>query len=858
MKEQPQIKNNNVRIIVKGEDKTDSIRAWSENDGKINITYSNGKIYSYNANNVQIKRPVLLNDTVLNRFEYLKRIAQTVGLQDSRTGNILANRYEKIEFLDEECMLSSFLMGKLNKAKQSNMIAVIYPFGFNMSQKAAVDNALENPLTIVEGPPGTGKTQTILNIIANAVMRGESVAVVSSNNSATANVQEKLRKYQVDFIAAYLGNSDNKAKFIESQKPLPDMSAWKLSAEIRNSTFFSIKNLYSELKVMLAKKNKLSLLRQKFDELELEYKHFCEYFPVGDDLLSRYVKPAATSSAALELWLLCEKYIKRRRMPCFIGRLINRSVHGIINKAFYSVGPDMMIAICQKRYYTALISKFTAGVSLLKSELDRFDFDKRMEEYSALSAYLFRDQLAKKYKNGERQQFELDDLWKNSKAFIEEYPVILSTTYSLRSSLSNKVMYDYVIIDESSQVDIATGALALSCAKKAVIVGDLKQLPNVVDSETARKTDAVFAEFSLPETYRYENHSLLLAIAELFPDAPRTLLREHYRCHPKIIEFCNQKFYNDQLIVLTEPKSDRKPLIVYKTVPGSHARGHVNQRQIDVIKNEIIAEQNLVDDNISIGIVTPYRDQTNALQAAFDGTGIQADTVDKFQGRENDVIILSTVDNEISDFTDNANRLNVAVSRAIEQLILVVNSGDDMRDKNIGDLVRYIEYNNLEIVQSKVYSVFDYLYKGYYEKRKELLKKQKKISEYDSENLMYGLISKVLGEERFMRFDVAVHVPLKMILRDMNDLTADEKQYAQSILTHVDFLIFDKIGRTPRLVIEVDGTRYHAKGTRQAKRDKIKNGILEKYGLPYERFKTNESGEYERLTAALNMVIGGR
>jgi len=856
MKEQPQIKNDNVRIIVKGEDKTDSILTWSENNGKINITYSSGEMYPYNANNVQFKYSVLSNDTASERFEYLKRIAQTVGLQDSRTGNILANRYDKIDFIDKKCMLSSFLTGTLNNVKQSNITTAIYPFGFNMSQKTAVDNALENPLTIIEGPPGTGKTQTILNIIANAVMRGESVAIVSSNNSATANVQEKLEKYNVDFIAAYLGNSDNKAKFIESQKPLPDMAAWKLSAEIKNSIYHSLKNLYSELSVMLAKKNELSIFRQKYDELELEYKHFCEYCAVNDDLLSLYLKPAASSSAALELWFLCEKYIKRKRMPHFIGRLINRFVHGIKNKAFYSVDADIMIAICQKRYYIALICELTANISLLKSELDSFNFDKKMKKYSELSAQLFCDQLAEKYKKGERRQFELDDLWKNSGAFIKEYPVILSTTYSLRSSLSNKVMYDYVIIDEASQVDLATGALALSCARKAVIVGDLKQLPNVVDYETARKTDAVFAEFNLPEVYRYKNHSLLLAIAELFPDAPKTLLREHYRCHPKIIEFCNQKFYNNQLIVLTEPKSDRKPLIVYKTAPGNHARGRVNQRQIDVIKTEIIPSQNLAGDGISIGIVTPYRDQTNELQKAFSGTGIQADTVDKFQGRENHVIILSTVDNEISDFTDNANRLNVAISRAIEQLIVVVNSGDDMRDKNIGDLVRYIEYNNLEVVQSKIYSVFDYLYKGYYRKRKELLSKRRRISEYDSENLMYGLICKILGEERFMRFDVAVHVPLKMILRDMNVLTADEREYARNILTHVDFLIFDKIGREPRFVIEVDGTKYHAKGTRQAERDKMKNGILEKYGLSYERFRTDESDEYKRLTAALDKVTG--
>jgi superfamily I DNA and/or RNA helicase len=461
MEEQPQIKNDKVRIIVKGEDKTNSIRTWSENNGKINITYSSGEMYPYNANNVQFKYSVLSNDTASKRFEYLKRIAQTVGLQDSHTGNILANRYDKIDFIDKKCMLASFLTGTLNNMKQSNITTAIYPFGFNMSQKMAVDNALKNPLTIIEGPPGTGKTQTILNIIANAVMRGESVAVVSSNNSATANVLDKLKKYQVDFIAAYLGNSDNKAKFIESQKPLSDMATWELSAEIKNSIYHSLKNLYSELSVMLAKKNELSQLRQKFNELELEYKHFCEYCAISDDLPSQYLKSASAPSEALELWLLCEKYVKREKMPCFLGRLINRFVHGIINKAFYSVGPDMMIAICQKRYYTALISELIASVSLLKSELDCFDFDKKMEEYSELSVQLFREQLAEKYKNGERQLFKLDDLWKKSKAFIEEYPVILSTTYSLRSSLSYTVMYDYVIIDESSQVDLATGALAL-------------------------------------------------------------------------------------------------------------------------------------------------------------------------------------------------------------------------------------------------------------------------------------------------------------------------------------------------------------------------------------------------------------
>jgi superfamily I DNA and/or RNA helicase len=791
-----------------------------------------------------------------NIFEYLKSIVQPSKLQDSQNDDFLAKQYEKINInsLREENMLKVFLTGKLNKTEQSNTTVAVYPFGFNISQKTAVDNALKNQLSIVEGPPGTGKTQTILNIIANAVMRDESVAVVSNNNSAIENVLEKLEKYNVGFIAALLGKNKNKEKFIDSQKEtLPDMTDWKLSVELKNSISQSLQNLYTELSDMLEKKNNLSKIRQELDAVDVEYKHFCESCSYDYELFLRYLKHITNPSAALKLWYICEKYIEMGKIRRLFVRLFNFLLHRmIINKAFYSADPDTMITVCQKHWYELRIAELKSTVSSLQTKLDRFNFDEKMKEYSSLSTKMFLDYLTKKYKSDKRRQFTLENLWSNSTTFIKEYPVILSTTFSLRNSLSDRVMYDYIIIDESSQVNLTAGALALSCAKKAVVVGDLKQLPHIVDKKDAQATDEIFAKYGLPEAYRYKNHSLLLSLLELFPNTPRTLLREHYRCHPKIIEFCNQKFYNNQLIILTEPKSDCNPLIVYKTVPGNHARDHVNQRQIDVIKNEILPQQNISEGKTSIGIVTPYRNQTDALQNAFAETGILADTVDKFQGRENDIIILSTVDNEISDFTDNANRLNVAVSRAIEQLIVVVNGGDEMHDKNFGDLVRYVEYNNLEIVQSKVYSVFDYLYANYREKRNDLLKKQRRISEYDSENLMYGLISKVLSDERFTKYNVAVHVPLKRIIRDMQGLDAEEKQYAQNILTHVDFLIFERIGKVPRLVVEVDGTAFHKEGTRQAERDKLKDGILKRYNLSPLRFKTNGSCEAELLVKKLN------
>ena len=779
----------------------------------------------------------------------------------------LEHNYSRIDFVTPDSVLNTFLCRKLpetNPHKNKVITNKIYPFGFNGSQKEAVDKALANKLSIIEGPPGTGKTQTILNIIANTIIQNDSVAVVSSNNSATKNILDKLQSYNTDFVVAYLGKNANKEDFINSQKPLPDMTDWKLTPNDMASLLEKLKSRYRELEKKLVQKNELSTLKQELSVVKTEEKHFIDYFNSVENFMEPQVLPEiGTSEKALEMWLSCETYKEKSGWLVTFVRYVldylrfwNRNSL-LVRKLFNQYSRDLLVAIFQRRFYELKILELKKSISILVDELNLFNFDTKMSEYTEISAQIFRAKLAKKYDEKKRKLYELDDLRKNSKDFIKDYPVILSTTYSLRSSLSNDVMYDYVIFDESSQVDLCTGGLALSCARKAVIVGDLKQLPNVVDSRTSKITDAVFAKYDLPEVYRYKNHSLLSAITEMFPEAPNTFLREHYRCHPKIIEFCNKKFYDGQIIVLTEPKSNRDPLFVYKTPEGNHERNRINQRQIDIIKGEIIPQQQLSATDGSLGIVTPYRNQTHALKNAFEETKIKADTVDKFQGQENKIVILSTVDNEISKFTDNANRLNVAVSRAIDQLIVVVSDNDTKKDTNIGDLVRYIEYNEFKIIESKVYSVFDYLYKSYSERRKVFLAKYKRVSEYNSENLMFALITDILKDEKFKCFEVAVHVPFKMIIRDISLMTSPEKEYAMNSWTHVDFLIFDAIGKIPKLVIEVDGVALHAEGTKQHERDKLKDKILKKYDLPILRLKTDGSRERERLVEALDAIVNG-
>lgn len=147
--------------------------------------------------------------------------------------------------------------------------------------------------------------------------------------------------------------------------------------------------------------------------------------------------------------------------------------------------------------------------------------------------------------------------------------------------------------------------------------------------------------------------------------------------------------------------------------------------------------------------------------------------------------------------------------------------------------------------------MFDMLYHGYAEQRRAYLQKHKRVSEYDSENLMYSVIQEVLSEEAFSSIGCAVHVSLATLVKDYAPLTEEERKYARNPLTHVDFLLFNQMDKQPVLAIEVDGTGFHEAGSKQAERDMKKNSILEKCGVPLLRLRTDGSGEKEKIKNAL-------
>jgi len=715
---------------------------------------------------------------------------------------------------------------------------MIFPFGCNESQYNAVRNALENRLSVIQGPPGTGKTQTILNIIANLLIYGKNCLIVSNNNSAVSNVVEKLSqpKYGLGFLVASLGKVENKEQFIKSQTgELPDISSWRISALREAELRKEIKRIEKGLKTYFESQARVAELIEQ--EAELRYQ-----MELKEDVQQHNVKlPSGSLSSLYKLLLRNDEEMQKYGKLSLITRI----------KAFFSglkiTDRSIIERSIQRKEYEQVVS----SIGSLKKSIALFE--NSYKKYQEISLEFLKSFLADKFsKHKSRKVYERKDMeFNDSQNFLKDYPIVTSTTFSATTNINPVVPFDYLIMDEASQVDISAGALALNCVKAAVIVGDPKQLPNVVVEKDAKYANDVFKEVNLPEGYRFVNNSFLDSILKVFPDVPVTLLKEHYRCHPLIIGFCNKQFYNNQLVIMTKREAEEKPLSIIRSVKGNHARGTHNRRQaeevIDIVKS-------LVSSYNDIGIITPYRDQAKLISEMLQENGLPAfpvSTVHKFQGRENDVIILSTVSNEIKEFIDDPHLLNVAVSRAKKKFILAV-TGNDIKDSNIRDLVDYITYYNGEVKDSQICSIFDILYGQYAEERKKFIQARVSVSQYESENIMFALLEQIVSMPEWNHLGIMPQYPLRLLVKSDILLTESEKAYANRSWTLVDFILYNKTTKLPVLAIEVDGMAFHQVGSEQAKRDELKNSILDKAGIPLLRLTTDGSNEKNKIINALS------
>lgn len=823
------------------------------------ITFNDGRSYHYGVD-AQAKSVI----------SYFKKILRNVGevsfdIPSEETENknpnqissdILLKALDKIDLSDTRSVLSNYINGTDPAVFASNKI-LIYPFGCNESQKLAVETSFRNSISIVEGPPGTGKTQTILNIIANLIIQNKTVAIVSNNNSAVFNVREKLEKHGYGMVVASLGNKNNISSFfgnISEQTINPD---FEISKERLIKAENEVRELDSILTTCFQYRNRLATLKTELSDAGIEFSHIKAEQPLDlnvKSMLDKKFRRNWNFNKALKLKELLSLVNPGNKIS-FMNKLRFVFHYGLFDFTTISKYSEELPFYTNHKFYELYIAKIENEISEVENWLTSHNEEANLKRFIETSKEVFNGVLFEKYKRLGKSLFREEDYRQHFDDFVKHYPVILSSTLSLHTSIRKGYLFDYLIIDESSQVDIIKSAVCFSCCRNVMVVGDSMQLTHIVDKQSQEAAEQFQKEYNISPAFDYVKQNILTSLKSLYGNKVKSvLLKEHYRCHPTIIGFCNKKYYDNKLVVMTHG-NDNPFKIIETSISGG--RNYHNQRQID--ETDLYIRENYATDYTKVGVIAPYRNHADMLQKQLP-KGVEADTIHKFQGREKDVIIFNTVRNTIDSFIDNPNLINVAVSRAVKEFVVVKPASMELpHGTNIGDMIRYINYNtNPEetVVKGRICSVFDLLYKEYNKAFVSFLSSNKHIKGSAAEVIIHKLLKEkiLFNNPRFSSIDMVREYKLRDLIRNFQPFTGDEIQYIMKN-SRIDFLLYNKIDKTPVLAIEVDGVSFHDNELQRA-RDSKKNHILEILGLPLLRLSTDGHNEEARIVESLNAAMG--
>lgn len=283
-----------------------------------------------------------------------------------------------------------------------------------------------------------------------------------------------------------------------------------------------------------------------------------------------------------------------------------------------------------------------------------------------------------------KRQFELFDNIEYS-SLLAAFPVWLVSLNSLYRVLPLKPqMFDLVIIDEATQCNISSCLPALYRAKRALVVGDTKQLRHysfLAKSKEAQLRAKNHLSLSSEGVVSYRDNSILdLTLNALNSDQQLAFLDEHFRSKPELIHFSNSYFYQAKLKVMQHRPCTSSGHLFIQRVNGERDKNGVNLLEanavIACIKQQMSADRETGVYH-SIGIVSPFRSQADFIAKQIDANFSEAEIIKHklraatpfgFQGEERDIMLISfAVDNDAKRaavYLNKADVFNVTITRA--------------------------------------------------------------------------------------------------------------------------------------------------------------------------------------------------
>ena len=353
------------------------------------VTYTNGYYENLDGSEVYVTRtPIDKNGG--STWDYLRKLAAETGLMVEDDENILMKQYDLVDLKRDNVPLAQYLGDRTKLATYREHKQIYYPFGCNASQRAAVEAALTHQVSIIQGPPGTGKTQTILNIIANLLLADKTVLVVSNNNSAVENVEEKLAGENLDFIVAKLGSVQNKEAFIANQPDYPDMSDWAIEEE-------PVKKQAQDLLHVVTKgfdsQTHQAQLKAEYDALlkETKYNDMLQQKSVGKEWLD-----GKRSSKLMKLLNLYQLKIEDRPKPDLWFRLKWTFSLGTRMFSFLGGKPSEVVASLESAYYVSRKTEIEQELDAIVTTLQSIDIKRCTAELRSASLLVLKSKMAQK------------------------------------------------------------------------------------------------------------------------------------------------------------------------------------------------------------------------------------------------------------------------------------------------------------------------------------------------------------------------------------------------------------------------------------------------------------------------------
>ena len=654
-------------------------------------------------------------------------------------------RETALNIINEEYNLSKDKSVPIKDMKEVKDFYPITPLSLSDSQEKVIKNIDNNKFIAVQGPPGTGKSQTIVNLVAHLIANGKTVLVASRMDKAVDVVAERLNELGAPYLALRAGRL-NYQKQLSYQ--LQDLLSGKvdLDSEFEDSLFAGIDDMKNHINMLKGAENKC----EQIIKLENEWRNVSKETQMQENSVGepQFIKAPLKKFEIESIAVIIKTLENNIEKTGFFANIANfggvNQLKKILKLKNFDVNYENLNRLKSELETAELVYKLrkiesdiqkTGNLHVLSEQIKQMKKKQKPLAVNILKNRrreslkgLLRDQikrqrlivhaksLVEKRQNLQSRILETEDF----KPLLEAFPCWCVTTYAVSGSLPLKPgMFDVAIIDEASQCDIASCFPILYRAKKAVIVGDDKQLPHLSFLEKA-KEQSFLSQYGIPDKYqlmwRFRTNSMF-DLADYY-SMNSVMLDEHFRSLPPIIEFSNREFYGGRMRIMKKDTGMDKVIEIVQVPDGKVDMDATrNLPEIEALVKylyDIIVEDERKnpDNPVSIGVISPFRAQVEQLKVSISKVisehmirkhQIEVGTAHTFQGDERDVILMSWAyaDNSFPQslvFLQKPNLFNVAVTRARNKVINFISK--DVKELPDGLFRHYTAY--VEEYQNKL------------------------------------------------------------------------------------------------------------------------------------------------------------